>query len=513
MSVEFAVFFSYSREDQRYVDLVREQLDAHHVSYWVDRRDIPAGTPDWTDAIRKAIRSSRVCVVIASPHFVESQFAQDELAIAKMHKRAIIPLWVDGEEWLECVPLGYGRIQYIDAHAQQFHQAITTLLQNIQRWSETDEVPRSTPTGSLKELVANDKPIPPLADTKPEPSVANGGASLTSPPPSPPNLVANQAPSETPTLIVLRPTPSTAHPVIATPYEPRNPYKGLRSFELQDAGDFFGRSALIEELVNAVRECLAQYISTARLLAVVGPSGSGKSSVVMAGLLPLLQRGNLGGGILGGSDQWAYVDPVVPGSSPINNLALAIQRNLPTANINEIRNELIDPSGRGFARLLHRFAQRPGQRVVFVIDQFEEIFTQTSSQQERRQWIDFLVFAATDSRSNALVILTFRSDFYGQLGSVPPLAQLIESHQKIVPAMNVEDLREIIEKPAELPDTQLVFDDDLVGDLLFEIQGEEGALPLLEFTLARLYEQRSGHRLTREAYPTDLNSVERTMIM
>ena len=107
----------------------------------------------------------------------------------------------------------------------------------------------------------------------------------------------------------------------ACSWEPRNPYKGLKAFTKDDAGDFFGRGALVYELVETVREMLTVMLPSmpgTRLLTVVGPSGSGKSSVVMAGLLPRLQKD-----ALPGSSTWVYLKPVVPGAHPLEALALA----------------------------------------------------------------------------------------------------------------------------------------------------------------------------------------------
>src|SRR5262249_49190975 len=117
--------------------------------------------------------------------------------------------------------------------------------------------------------------------------------------------------------------PSIMTPPIAVPPEPepstlpRNPYKGLRAFRDEDAGDFFGRDKLVGELVDTVRATLAATDTPRFMAVIVGPSGSGKSSVVMAGLLPKLR-----GGALPGSDKWVYLDPMVPGSHPLEILTV-----------------------------------------------------------------------------------------------------------------------------------------------------------------------------------------------
>src|SRR6266436_4534279 len=111
-----------------------------------------------------------------------------------------------------------------------------------------------------------------------------------------------------------------------------------------------------------------------------------------------------------------------------------------------------------------------------------------------------LVVSLTEPQGPVLVILTLRADFYGHPLAYPALGRLIVGHQVAVMPMEVQDLRAVIKRPAALPDVQLSFEGNLVGDLLFEMQGQAGALPLLEFTLERLFERRSDHRLTLSAY-------------
>src|SRR3989442_4700394 len=135
-----------------------------------------------------------------------------------------------------------------------------------------------------------------------------------------------------------------------------------------------------------------------------------------------------------------------------------------------------------------------------MTDQFEELFTQTLSEQERQRFIDLLVAAVTEPGGPLIVLLTLRADFYDRPMHYPQLSQLIEAHQKSILPMNPHELRAVIEQPAVLPDVQLLFEDNLVGDLLFEAQGQAGALPLLEFTLDQLFQLRDGHWLTRQAY-------------
>ena len=280
--------------------------------------------------------------------------------------------------------------------------------------------------------------------------------------------------------------------------EPRNPYKGLHAFKEDDAADFFGREALTQELVEQVKRLLATEHPErppARLLTVIGPSGSGKSSVVMAGLLPRLRQGTVAG-----SEQWVYLRPMMPGARALEALALTFTSCFPERSVKSIREDLEDESARGLHLLATQLVQAKEQRVVLLVDQFEELFTQISSEQERQHVIDLLITAAKEKQGAVIVLLTLRADFYDRPLAYPELARLIPHHQVVVVPMEVQDLRSVIKGPASLPDVQLSFEGSLVGDLLFELQGQQGALPLLEFTLEQLFERRSDHHLTLSAY-------------
>src|SRR6266566_2725251 len=304
---------------------------------------------------------------------------------------------------------------------------------------------------------------------------------------------------------LLNKTSSTPTRAPELDFEPRNPYKGLRAFKGDDAHDFFGRDTLINELAATLEGALTseeKHQPCVRLLAVVGPSGSGKSSVLMAGLLPRLREGRLPG-----SEQWVYLDPIVPGTRPIESLTLALSEYLPDKSLKAIREDLEDDAARGLHLLTTKLVKRQGTRVILLVDQFEELFIQTTSEDERRHFLDLLVTAITEPHGPVIVLLTLRADFYDRPLAYPALGQLIPSHQMVVLPMSIHELREVIEKPAALPDVRLTFEGDLVGDLLFEVQGQVGALPLLQFTLDQLYQRRSGRRLTLSAY-RDLGGVK-----
>ena len=287
------------------------------------------------------------------------------------------------------------------------------------------------------------------------------------------------------------------HLVDLTPPAPaldvaRNPYKGLRAFGQDDAGDFFGRDAVVEELLAALRDALTP--GGARLLAVTGPSGAGKSSVVRAGLAPRLKDG-----ALPGSAAWLYLGPVLPGTHPLDALATTLAAH-ERQEMAAVRAALDDDSALGLHQWAQRHAPFPQGRVLLVIDQCEEVFARGVDNAERRRFLDLLVAAATEPGGPLAVVLTVRADFYHRFLDAPELWTLLEPRTRYIPPMAPTDLREAIVGPARLPDVGLRFEEGLVGDLLAEVEGRAGALPLLQFALDRLYEWRDGTLLTGAAY-------------
>ncbi len=296
---------------------------------------------------------------------------------------------------------------------------------------------------------------------------------------------------------------ATAWPLLTVPQgQPRNPYKGLRPFTQRDAVDFFGREAVIEKVVELVNSLVTEQpvSSSTRLLTILGPSGAGKSSLIMAGLLPQLQRG-----VLPGSDAWLSLDPMVPGKHPLESLVLTLAAHLPERSFSSIREDLEDEAGRGLHQLcMHLLTihqrEQPGARVILLVDQCEELFTQTESEDERQRFIRLLLTACSEPRGPVVVLLTLRADFYDRPMQYPELFRLIESQHLSLLAIEPDNLRRVVEQPAALADVQVTFEGDLVNCLLADVQGQVGALPLLQFTLDQLFQRRSGRQLTLSAY-------------
>lgn len=260
----------------------------------------------------------------------------------------------------------------------------------------------------------------------------------------------------------------------------RCPYPGLETFTNQDRPFFFGRDALIETMIHQ--------LANGRFLAIIGPSGSGKSSAALAGLLPRLQSG-----ALPGSDRWRYLPVLRPGPAPLQNLARLIQpAGGPTAITHAAATLQKEPSL--LAQRLNTTTKHP---TVLVIDQFEELFTLCRDEAIRHSFIDVLIHLQNAAQPHIL-ILTMRSDLDYHLARTAEFHRLYTQNQVRLTALTAAGLRDAIEKPAAVVGLQ--FADGLVDELVRDILGEPSALPLLQFTLRELWERREGNRITWDAY-------------
>jgi len=260
------------------------------------------------------------------------------------------------------------------------------------------------------------------------------------------------------------------------------PYRGLQPFRKEDYALFFGRQRLVREMINLVgRE---------RFLGVVGLSGSGKSSLVRAGLIPKLEAGGLPN-----SDEWLYLDPIVPGSDPLASLAAMIRPE--GADPGAWRKEQKPLFLKDSKHLLHTLSKRSATTVV-VVDQFEELFTLARVDDEKRAFIDNLVQLAKAPSPGHVLVITIRSEFDPFIGRYPELQEMYDRAQVRVPALSAADLRKAIEKPAE--QLSLVFEPGLAEELAQRVQGEPAGLPLLQFTLKTLWERRDGQTITWAKY-------------
>jgi len=261
------------------------------------------------------------------------------------------------------------------------------------------------------------------------------------------------------------------------------PYRGLNAFGEDDAGVFFGRQRLIKTLVS--------HLEKSRLLCVVGPSGSGKSSVVRAGVIPSLKNGGLEG-----SQAWTFLPTMVPGSKPLLNLARLIFHQSSTEKPDEAeQNKAFTDDPGHLLNLVKQYFTTP---VVIVVDQFEEAFTLCTDDSLRKAFVDNLVNLTKAPDVRHTVILTMRTDFENKVSLLPEFQPLFEQNLERVMSLNASELRIAIEEPAKK--IGLKFEEGVVEALISDILGEPAALPLLQFTLLRLWEMRDHNRITWESF-------------
>ena len=267
--------------------------------------------------------------------------------------------------------------------------------------------------------------------------------------------------------------------------EERNPYKGLRAFTETDSADFFGRGELTRRLVSR----LAEAGPGSRFLAVVGPSGGGKSSVVRAGLVPAIRQGVLG------NPEDLFIAEMFPGAHPIDELEAALLR-IAVRPVPRLHDRL-DSGSRGLLEAVDLVA--PGHaEVVLVVDQFEEVFTLTTDESERSLFLEALRVAAADPESRLRIIVTLRADFYDRPLIYPRFGELLAERTEAVPPLTPDELEQAIRGPVERVGVRP--EPGLVAEMIADVAHQPGALPLLQYALTELFERRDEDRLTLTAY-------------
>lgn len=263
---------------------------------------------------------------------------------------------------------------------------------------------------------------------------------------------------------------------------PPNPYKGLRPFEEADEGTFFGREALVKRLVNNFDD--------SRFLALIGPSGSGKSSLVRAGMIPALRRGE----VLG-SREWFY-STMIPSDDPFRELTEALLRVAISAPADW--GNMLRKSPQGLFKLLNLILPNDGSELLLFIDQFEEVFTLGDDEDRRDLFLANLWYAATQENSRLRLIITLRADFYDRPLHYPEFGQLLKEHTEVVLPLNLQELEAAILGPAGR--VGLLVDPALTNAVLNDVHNQPGALPLLQYALTEMYERRQGQRLGYDEY-------------
>jgi hypothetical protein len=300
-----------------------------------------------------------------------------------------------------------------------------------------------------------------------------------------PVLLGSTAPS---TPIFLTPTPALATQELIGL---ENPYKGLRAFSEADNHNFFGRDNLVHELLGRIGESSNGSQDLSRFLAIVGPSGSGKSSVVKAGLLPALRQGGVPG-----SESWFIAD-MLPGANPTAELAAALLRVAAHTPNNLLEQLRLDEQG--LQRVINQILPDDGTtELLLLIDQFEELFTLVANESVRAHFLDSLVTAVLDERSRLRLVITLRADFVDRPLQYVDFGELVRKRTEFVLPLNSDELEEAISRP--VTQLGLTLEPGLAAQIMRDVGDEPGTLPLLQYALTELFERRQGAVLTRAAY-------------
>lgn len=290
------------------------------------------------------------------------------------------------------------------------------------------------------------------------------------------------------------------------------PYRGLECFDEAHAEYFFGRENLTDQLIEKLK--------TRNFVAVLGASGSGKSSLVRAGLIHQLRQGHK----FSGSDRWR-IQLITPTDQPLRSLASAfVNSKAPTVDRAEhLRRAeaLLQEGGNGLSHLVRAslISSKYGRnsRLLLIIDQFEEVFTLCQGPQaerDRHRFFNSLLAAMQEASDCLSIVIVLRADFFGKCSLYNGLAEKIEQNLVTVTPLTYDQIKASVVKPAQK--VGLVCEPNLVYNILLDVVGAPGELPLLQYTLLELWRQREPDpnggpdRLTLDAY-TELGGVRGTL--
>lgn len=270
------------------------------------------------------------------------------------------------------------------------------------------------------------------------------------------------------------------------------PYKGLSYFDEADADLFVGREALTAKLADRVLSLSAGYeAGSERFLAIVGASGSGKSSLVRAGLVPALRWDKR-------SSNWP-IHVITPTAHPLESLAVSLTQDASSVNAALTLMDDLKSDRRSLSVYINRMLKTSSAPFLLIfIDQFEELFALCRSEGERSTFIDNLLTAADTQDGQAIIVITLRADFYAACAGYPRLRQGLAWNQEYIGAMNDEELRRVIEEPARRERWEL--EPGLTDLILHDVGHEPGALPLLSHALFETWQRRHGRRMTFSGY-------------
>ncbi|HVF41937.1 MAG TPA: hypothetical protein VM936_02945 [Pyrinomonadaceae bacterium] len=289
------------------------------------------------------------------------------------------------------------------------------------------------------------------------------------------------------------------------PREITNPFPGLRPFETDEYRLFFGREGQSDELITR--------LGRARFLAVVGTSGSGKSSLVRAGLLPALR-----GGMMAGAGAGWRVAVMRPGGDPVGNLAHALAGEgvlaeagggLPRAEAEAVIEATLRRGSLGLVDAVRKARLAGHEKLLVIADQFEELFRfraarAASSTDDAAAFVKLLIEAARQREPDIYAVLTMRSDFLGDCSQFQGLPEAINEGQYLIPRMNRDERRAAVVGPVRVARARM--SEPLVNRLLNDVGDNPDQLPILQHALMRTWEYWAAHR--RDGEPVGLEHYE-----
>src|SRR5688572_850043 len=280
-----------------------------------------------------------------------------------------------------------------------------------------------------------------------------------------------------------------------------SPFIGLRAYQAKDSLIFYGRKAQALDLLNVLRDH--------KFLAVVGSSGSGKSSLVRAGLIPHLEAGF----IAKERDHWR-VAISRPGTKPLDALIKSIAKCL-NYDTDQLTREFLEEGTTTTLKTIHRLLDREDVNLLILIDQFEELFRYSDSnspQSQRRHRDDnstefvSLIMALSEYKAPVYVVITMRSDFIGDCNTYPGLPELLNKSQYLVPRLDSDMIREVIKEPLAM------FNHDISGEVVDLLQNQMGddqdQLPVIQHLLMRMYNKHRNEPTLQLKHYNDAGGYE-----
>jgi tetratricopeptide (TPR) repeat protein len=285
----------------------------------------------------------------------------------------------------------------------------------------------------------------------------------------------------------------------------KNPFPGLRPFETEEYRLFFGREGQSDELISRLQR--------ARFLAVVGTSGSGKSSLIRAGLMPALR-----GGMMKGAGSGWRIAVMRPGGAPIGNLAAELAQSdvlpeagagLPPEEAEAAIEATLRSGSLGILNVARQARLHEHEKLLVVVDQFEELFRfraahEGSSVDEASAFVKLLLEAAQQRELSIYIVLTMRSDFLGDCAQFQGLPEAINDGQYLIPRMTRDERRFAVTGPVGV--TRAKITEPLINRLLNDVGDNPDQLPILQHALMRTWEHWHAHR--RDGEPIGLEHYE-----